>query len=140
MAKDGPILLIENDVDDHHIIKLALEALKVPNKLVNCNNSTKALKYLQTTEDKPFMILCNVHLDRMDGIELRNRVESDPQLKEKSIPFIFYTTDDRKKTINEAFEIPVQGYFCKEDTVEKVQQLLQLLVRYWTLCKHPNMD
>lgn len=137
MAKEGPILLIEDDPDDRDIVRMALEGLGVPNQLIYFDNGEQMIKHLRRTQDRPFMILCNVHLPSMDGIELRNSIEKDPELKDKSIPFIFFTTDDRRKTVKEAFEIPIQGYFCKEDTVEKVQHLLELLIRYWTLCKHP---
>lgn len=137
MAKEGPILLIEDDPDDRDIVRMALEGLGATNQLVCFSSGEQMIRYLRTTEDRPFMILCNVHLPSMDGIEVRNSIEKDPALKDKSIPFIFFTTDDRKKTVKEAFEIPIQGYFCKEDTVEKVQHLLELLIRYWTLCKHP---
>lgn len=137
MAKEGPILLVEDDPEEKEVLWMALESLNVSNQLIYFANGQEVIHYLRHTEQHPFMIITNVHLPLMDGIELRNNIEHDPQLKEKSIPFIFFTTDDRKRMVTEAFEIPVQGYFCKEDTVEKTQQLLELLVRYWTLCKHP---
>src|SRR5438270_6413056 len=134
MAKRGPILLADEDPDDQDIIHAALTKMKVRNKLLCFKEGSELIRYLLQTEDKPFMILCNIHISGMDGLAIRRKIEETPELKDKSIPFIFFTSDDRKEIVEKAFEIPVQGYFCKEDTLEKVERLLALLYDYWSRC------
>jgi len=140
MAQDGSILLVDEDVEDQEVMLEALQNLKLPNRMLSFADGPALINYLSGTDDRPFMILCNVHISGMDGLAIRRKIEETPELKHKSIPFIFYTSDDRKSVVEEAFEIPIQGYFCKEDTVGKMQKLLALLHEYWTLCKHPNAD
>lgn len=138
MAKNGPILLIENDEEEKQLIQEALNNISVPNELKFFNDGSEALAYLESTEEKPFMILSNVHLQKINGIELRQKINENPQSRDKSIPFIFLTTDIRKETIKNAFNLTVQGYFDKANTLADLQKTLKLLIDYWTTCKHPN--
>ena len=140
MATNGPILLIEDDEDDQLLIQEILQRLHADNPLRCFTNAGDALKYLSETKDKPFLIISNVHLNMIDGIELRQKIQDDPTLKDKSIPFVFMSTDVRSRTIKNAYNLPVQGYFEKSDTLEKLERTFRIMIDYWTLCIHPNVN
>jgi CheY-like chemotaxis protein len=139
--KSGPIIVVEDDIDDKEMLEEILGDLKITNKLVWFNKSTEAFQYLKTTSDQPFIIISDVNLPVETGIEFKKRVDADPQLRQKSIPFIFYSTSVNKQTVTEAFtKMTVQGYFQKGDTYAAIKEHIKLIVEYWKVCKHPNTD
>lgn len=140
MALNGPILLIEDDRDDQMLIQELLQRLQVENELKCFESAAEALTYLNETKDKPFLVISNVHLHMIDGIELRQKIQDDPKLKEKAIPFVFMTTDTRPLTVRNAYNLTVQGYFEKADTLEELERTLSTMVNYWSLCIHPTVN
>lgn len=140
MALNGPILLIEDDRDDQLLIQEVLQRIQVANELKCFNNAAEALAYLNETKDKPFLIISNIHLHKIDGIELRQKIQEDPCLKDKSIPFVFMTTDTRPNTVRSAYDLTIQGYFEKGDTLGKLDRTFRTMVDYWSLCIHPNVN
>jgi CheY-like chemotaxis protein len=74
----------------------------------------------------------------MNGIEMRNEIINDPYLREKSIPFVFYSTAANPYQIRRAYELTVQGFFQKPSTYPELVQMLKLILDYWKVCRHPN--
>ena len=112
MAKSGPILIVEDDIDDQEIYSEILNHLGVDNKLIFFSLASQALEYLQTTNEKPFVILCDINLPVMNGIAFKQHIDYDPYLRNKSIPFIFFSTSAEKSQVNKAYtELTVQGFF-----------------------------
>ncbi|MEJ7627287.1 MAG: response regulator [Ferruginibacter sp.] len=139
MAKSGPIIVIEDDDDDLDILKEALVENEVPNELICFSNGPDAFEYLLKTEQQPFLILCDVNLPRQNGIEFKTQVDENPRLRDKSVPFIFYSTYVSQYAVNEAYKnLTVQGFFQKNDTYEEFRNVIKTMIDYWSLCKHPN--
>ena len=59
-------------------------------------------------------------------------------LRKKSIPFVFFSTAANKQEIERAYEMMVQGYFKKKNSMDGIKSTLKIIMDYWTLCKHPN--
>ncbi|RYD56059.1 MAG: response regulator [Sphingobacteriales bacterium] len=138
MALSGPILIIEDDHDDQELIKLAITEMKIENEIRIFNNGKEALDYLLEVNEQPFLMLCDVNMPIMNGLELRDYIENDERLKKKSIPFVFFTTAANKSIVNKAYDLTIQGFYQKEDTYTKLAEQLNLIVRYWKSCLHPN--
>jgi len=137
--KTGPIVLVEDDFDDKKFFEVALTDLKVPNKLLWFDNCHEALDYLKTTEEKPFLIFSDINLPLQTGIEFKRDIDADPELRKKSIPFIFYSTSVNQQAVNDAYlKITVQGYFEKPDQYKGVVNTLNVIIDYWKVCIHPN--
>jgi CheY-like chemotaxis protein len=137
--KSGPIILIEDDEDDQGIMEDVMNELKVPNKLIWFDRCSKAMQYLLTTTDQPFIILCDVNMPEQNGIEFKRQVDNDPYLRNKSIPFVFYSTSVQQDAVNEAYtKMTVQGYFKKRNSFEEIKKIMRLILDYWYECRHPN--
>src|SRR4051794_4496413 len=107
----GPIILIEDDPDDKELIETALKELDIPNKTVWFSNSIDAFEFLKNKDDQPFIIFSDINLPRMTGIEFKKKIDNDPELRRKSIPFVFFSTSADKRAIDEAYtKLTVQGY------------------------------
>ena len=137
MAKESVILYIDDDRDDHDLLRQAFAELGVANQVVCIHNGEDAFRYLKT-EDPPFLILCDYKLPGMDGIELRRKIEGDEELRGKAIPFVFLSTSVSQKMVQEVYTLNVQGLFEKGNLFEIVKNLLKLIYDYWQTCKHPN--
>jgi CheY-like chemotaxis protein len=136
--KNGPILLIEDDVDDQEFIIDALQMLGVKNDIKIFVNGQKALDYLLETAEQPFIILSDVNLPIMNGLQLKSEIQRNEYLRCKAIPFIFLSTSADTKAVFTAFELSVQGFFVKENTYEGIQQQLRQIIEYWKTSRHPN--
>ena len=139
MSKLGPIVIVEDDLDDQEMTQEAMEEVGIKNELVFFDRSLKAFEFLKSTTQQPFLILSDVNLPAQNGIEFKRQIDEDRQLREKSIPFVFYSTAVDKNSVNTAYqELTVQGFFKKKNKYEELKKDLKLIVDYWTTCKHPN--
>ena len=136
--KSGPIILVEDDIDDQEFITDALEMLGVKNEIRIFDNGQKALEFLLSSDAQPFIILSDVNLPIMNGLQLKTEIEQNAFLKSKSIPFIFLSTSADAKAVSEAFTLNVQGFFVKENTYDGIQRQLKQIIKYWKTCRHPN--
>lgn len=135
----GPIVMIEDDPDDQNTFLIVLEQLGIKNKVNFFETAAAAWNYLRDTSDQPFVIFCDVRLPGENGLEFKKKIDEHPPLKEKSIPFIFYSTSVDKESVAIAFkDITVQGFFKKEKGLVEIQHALKVIFDYWTLSRHPN--
>lgn len=131
--------MIEDDLDDKEVLEGIFRELHVTNKLLWFTKSEEAFGYLKTTSDQPFIVLCDVNLPMENGVSFKKRIDDDPYLRKKSIPFVFYSTSVDQKTVNEAYtKMTVQGFFRKGNSFEEIKKTIKLIMDYWMLCRHPN--
>ncbi len=122
MSVKGPIISIEDDADDQFLIKSVVEELDIPNELLFFNNGLEALLYLETTQQQPFVIICDINMPVMNGLELRERIDQNEYLRRKAIPFVFLSTADNPLVIETAYDSTIQGFFKKENSFEDLKK------------------
>ena len=136
--KNGPIILVEDDTDDQEIIIDALQTLGLQNEIKIFDTGQKALDFLKIVERQPFLIISDVNLPVMNGLQLKFEIQNNEYLRAKSIPFIFLSTSADKNAVEEAYQLQVQGFFVKEITYEGINKQLRGIIDYWKSCRHPN--
>jgi response regulator RpfG family c-di-GMP phosphodiesterase len=135
----GPIILVEDDDDDKDIFSEVLKDLDIPNRLISFSKPADAYHFLEKNEEQPFIIISDVNLPGMSGLEFKNKLDHNEKLKKKSIPFIFYSTSAEKKFVNEAYiQLTVQGFFLKGQSMKEIKDQLRIIFEYWKICRHPN--
>ena len=135
----GPIVLVEDDSDDVEIFNEVLQELGIPNPVVAFDRPHDAYHYLSNQDEQPYIIVCDVNLPGMSGLEFKNKLDSNEQLRKKSIPFVFYSTSAEKRYVLEAYlELTVQGYFRKAQNYQDIKNQVRIIFEYWKLCQHPN--
>lgn len=139
-SRNGPIIIIEDDIDDQEMFRMVLVELQVPNEIRIFDNCPDALNYLMDTPDKPFLIISDINLPSMTGLEMRRRITGSARLSKKSIPFVFLSTSSKQESIELAYEMMVQGYFTKPNSLSELKEMMRMIVGYWKVCKHPNLD
>jgi two-component SAPR family response regulator len=134
-----PIILVDDDDEDEELLKDALDELGIENKLIRFENCITAFDYLKRTTEIPFIIISDVNLPRLNGIEFKRQIDEDPLLRSKSIPFVFFSTSTDKKAVDTAYkEMTVQGFFQKPISFQDLKRIIKLIFDYWRECKHPN--
>ncbi len=134
----GPIVIIDDDLDDQEMYTEALKAIGIPNETRIFSGAQPALDYLNSTEEQPFLILSDINMPGMSGLELKKHLQDDPYLASKGVPFVFISTNATKVSVRHAHALSVQGYFEKPQSLEGIQLMLRTLFTYWELCKHIN--
>ena len=86
---DGHILYVGGDEDDRYLVTDALKEIGCTNQVINFEDGPALIEYLQAAHERPFFILCDLHLPQISGLELKEIINADEKLKKRSIPFIF---------------------------------------------------
>src|SRR5690348_7964529 len=135
MPTTGPIVIVEDDFEDQDVIGHVLSEINVTNELKFFTKSSDALEFLRTTTKQPFLILCDVNMPEMNGLELRQELCKTDYLKEKSIPFVFLSTSVRTEDVKRAFDLMAHGFFKKGENYATLKKDLQSIVDYWMNCR-----
>jgi len=131
MHKNGPIIIIEDDIDDQDILKEVFRELRLPNITRFFDSCVNALDYLMNTLDKPLLILSDINLPLMTGMELKREINRSEVLKKKTIPFVFLSTASDSSIVNTAFEVQAQGFFVKPPTIDSLKEIIKTIIDYW---------
>ena len=135
---EHPIIFIDADEDDHIMFKQAITELALPHPILVFSNGQTALDYLRTSSEVPFLIISEISMPGMSGLELRQQIDQDPRLRRKCIPFIFMTNPVVDYLVEEAYKLTIQGLFEKKDTFAAWKTQLGSIIAYWTECHHPK--
>jgi CheY-like chemotaxis protein len=139
MSKSGPIILVDDDADDREIFAEVMQNIGNPRQVIWFHTSLECMEYLKTTGDTPFIIFCDVNLPMQNGVDFKREIDTDPELRSKSIPFIFYSTSVDQIIVNEVYgKMTVQGFFRKESSLDDIRECLTRVIDYWEHCRHPN--
>jgi len=137
MNSSKPILLIEDNRVDATAVRRALEDLNVPNALVTAGHGQQALEYLcDRISEKPCVILLDLNMPRMDGIEFLHAVKSDEVLR--TIPVVVLTTSHSKQDIDQSFDHGAAGYMTKPIDYKEFAEILNTINTYWSVSRLPN--
>jgi len=138
MNKTGPIVIIEDDVDDQDILTGIFKELDYDNKLIFFSDSMLALEYLTDTDVEPFLVLSDINTPKLNGIELREKVHNNEDLRLKSIPYLFFSTSAEQKHVIDPYSRSIQGFFVKPSSYDKLKKVIVKIVEYWQECESPN--
>ena len=137
MQNSKPILLIEDDDVDVMTVNRALRDSQITNQLVSIGEGEEAIEYLKDESTaKPFIILLDLNMPRMDGAEFLKIVKADKVLKK--IPVIIFTTSNSERDVIESFELGAAGYMVKSVDYEKFVETVRTITQYWTLSQLPS--
>lgn len=138
MNKTGPIIFIEDDLDDQEILTEVFNELNYKNEIIFFGDGEQALAYLIETEIEPFIIFSDINMPKLSGMELRLKVHQNEDLRLKSIPYLFFSTQAEQENVVDAYSKSIQGFFVKPTTYNDLRDTIQDIVRYWQRCVSPN--
>ena len=133
------LLLVEDDAIDAEAIQRAFRQHRIANPFVVVRDGVEALAALRGESEvevpHPYVVLLDVNMPRMNGIEFLDAVRADPALS-RTIVFVL-TTSDREEDKVAAYEHNVAGYILKSRAGEDFLEVVKLLRVYWRLVEFP---
>ncbi len=138
MNKNGPIIIIEDDIDDQDFLKEVFQKLKYPNELIFFSDGQAALDFLYSGKVVPFIILSDINLPKLSGFELRQKLKTDADLNTKCVPYLFFSTALNQRAVIDAYSMSVQGFFVKESSISELEKTITVIMEYWKRCAAPN--
>lgn len=105
------ILLIEDDADDAELTIYALRNHKVVKGIHHIDDGEKALEYLFGSSETPSLILLDLKMPRVDGIQILRKLKGDPA--KQSIPVVALISSKEGKSYLESFDVKADAYMIK---------------------------
>lgn len=137
------ILLVEDNPLDVELTLRALDESHLANRVHVARDGAEALDYIFCTgayaeregKDKPYVILLDLKLPLVDGLEVLRRVKSDS--KARTIPVIVLTSSREERDIVRSYELGVNSYIVKPVDFEQFTAAVRQLGLYWLLLNQP---
>ena len=124
------ILLVEDNLIEIMKMKRTISLLKLKHSLSEAKNGEEALQFLENKANIPDIILLDLNMPKINGIEFLRIIKADDDLKH--IPTIILTTSSNQKDLLECYRTGMSGYVLKplkyEDYVKKIETVLA----YWS--------
>ena len=137
------ILIVEDNEQDLALAQRALRKANVTNRIHVVRDGEEALEFLfcegiyaqRKAEDGPKVILLDLKLPKIDGLEVLQRIKSD--LRTKAIPVVVLTSSKEQNDVVETYNLGVNSYIVKPVNFEQFSETVQKLGLYWLLLNHP---
>jgi len=137
------ILLVEDNVNDAELTIRAMKKNNLANKIVHLKDGAEALDYLFCTGDysgrninnKPKVILLDLKMPKVNGIEVLKAVKSDERTK--TIPVVVLTSSVEDPDIKTCYNLGVNSYIVKPVGFENFTRVVAELGLYWVLLNQP---
>jgi DNA-binding NarL/FixJ family response regulator len=133
----GAVYIIDDDIDDHQIVKEIWKDLGLPNQLLFFTSGADMMMHLSGSHVAPFLIICDLNLPKMNGFELRTKLLESANPKFKSVPFIFWSTHASEAQVREAYELSAHGFFIKGSSFTQMKESFTAIINYWALSEMP---
>ena len=125
------ILLIEDDIIEVMKLKRTIATLKLSHEIVEANNGIQALEILNKKDNLPDIILLDLNMPMLNGIEFLKMLKNCNTLK--NIPAIILTTSNHQKDLLECYKIGIAGYVLKPLKYEEYTSKIQHVLAYWSI-------
>ena len=133
------ILLVEDNPDDVRLTQRALKQNNITNELAVVNDGVEALDYLNNAATAvaggrgvlPTVILLDLKLPRMDGLEVLERIRADERLKR--LPVVILTSSKEEQDILQSYDRGANSYIRKPVSFEQFNEAVRQLGLYWLL-------
>lgn len=137
------ILIVEDTPEDLELALRALRKANLTNRIQIARDGAEALEFIfaegqhsgRKVENGPKVILLDLKLPKIDGMEVLRRIKSDPRTK--TIPVVVLTSSKEQKDVVESYQLGVNSYIVKPVNFERFAAAVQDLGMYWLLLNEP---
>lgn len=138
----GRILLVEDDPKDVELTLTALDEYNLANEVVVASDGEQALdylyyrgKYAQRNRDNPAVLLLDLKLPKVDGLEVLKKIKDDEQLR--FIPVVVLTSSREEKDMVTSYKLGVNAYVVKPVDFHEFVNAVKELGAFWAVINEP---
>jgi two-component system, response regulator len=143
MSEPVEILLVEDNPDDVELALRAFARINLTNRIHVARDGEEALEFIygegryegRSLEEGPKIVLLDLKLPKVDGIEVVRRLKGDPRTK--AIPLIVLTSSSEDPDVQACYGLGVNSYIVKPVDFEQFSESVAQLGMYWLLLNHP---
>jgi two-component system response regulator len=144
-SREVEIVLVEDNPNDAELAMRALKEYNLANKLMWLKDGVEALDFIfaqgqyadRSIEDVPKVVLLDLKLPRVDGLEVLEKVKSDTRTK--SIPVVVLTSSSEERDIIASYNLGVNSYVIKPVDFDKFVDAAKEIGLYWMLLNKPPL-
>ena len=136
MPLKSSILAIEDDIVDSMLLKRVFSKLGIQNKLILKRNGKQGLEYLRSTSIFPTLILLDINMPVMSGLEFLEVIKKDKFLR--MIPVIVLTTSKHQGDKIQSFNLGIIGYLVKPSEFSKFISMMKAVKEYLEYNEFPQ--
>jgi two-component system, response regulator len=136
------ILIVEDNPDDETLIMRALKKINMANQVEIVRDGAEALdyvfktgKYTDRNHRDPTVVLLDIKLPKVSGLEVLERVRADPRLKR--LPVVMLTSSDEQDDMVKSYNLGCNSYVRKPVEFDKFAEAVSKLGLYWLLVNEP---
>ena len=137
------ILLVEDDPNDVELTLHALKQHNLANRIEVVRDGAEALEFLfgsgayaqRDVENGPRVVLLDLKLPKVDGLEVLQRVKADPRTQ--AIPVVVLTSSREERDVVESYKLGANSYIVKPVDFEQFVETMRQLGLYWLLLNQP---
>lgn len=141
--KNRSILLVEDNDDDVRLTKRALQKNHISNELVVVGDGQAALDWLRTaagagpddSSSLPALVLLDLKLPRVDGMEVLRQIRADPRMRRQ--PVVILTTSKEDQDVMRSYDLGANSYIRKPVDFEQFSEAINQLGLYWLILNEP---
>jgi two-component system response regulator len=144
MSEDLQVVLVEDDPNDVELTRQAFAEHRLVNDLQVLRDGAEALDFFfaegvyadRRADDRPKVILLDLKLPKVDGLEVLRRLKADPRTR--TIPVVVLTSSKLERDVAQSYETGVNSYIVKPVDFEQFTEAVRQLGLYWLLLNHPS--
>jgi len=142
-AKDKIVLLVEDNPDDEELTLRALRKNHITNEIIVVRDGAETLDYLfaegkysgRDARLMPVLVLLDLKIPKIDGIEVLKRLRADPRTK--VLPIVILTTSNEEKDILQSYNLNANSFVRKPVDFDEFTEAVKNLGLYWLLINQP---
>ncbi|WP_246559404.1 response regulator [Citrifermentans pelophilum] len=137
-SKGRTILLVEDNLDDAFLTQRALKKANIINAIYWVKDGVEALDYLvrclERSEKLPSLVLLDIHMPRLTGIEVLRKIRSDERTN--LLPVVIFSSSSQESDLIACYSLGVNSYIQKPIDFDQFEQVVSSIGYYWMLFNH----
>ena len=129
-------IIIDDEPMARKILQEFIEEIDYLELTGQAENPLKAVSLLNNNDID--IIFLDINMPKINGIELKDKIQTNENLKLKCIPYLFFTTSANQQHVIDAYSKSVQGFFVKPFDFDRLTIVIKKIVEYWQECESPN--